>query len=342
MFKYKTVIIGAGPAGLRCAKILAENKEDFILLEARKDIGRKICAGLYGLPGSTLNRTDYFDLPEDVFQKKINRIVLAYKQKRREIFSDLPLVATIDRQKLSQRMYEEAVAAGANIKFESLVSEVGSDYVVSGGEKIFFDYLVGADGANSLVRKKLGLKRSHHLALQYWLKGEADEAEIEFIPKRLGTYYAWLAPHQNQISVGVGGDTELEEASTIKNDLTEYCSRKGLDFSKASLEGAFIGCDYQGYRFDKMFLAGDAAGLASELTGEGILPAISSGEDIARIIIDSNYNPIMIKKIVKKKKRHGYVAKVRRYYWLVKIETLFLFLFLKLGFLKKRIIKSVA
>lgn len=33
MKKYKTVIIGAGSAGLRCAKVLAENNEDFILLE---------------------------------------------------------------------------------------------------------------------------------------------------------------------------------------------------------------------------------------------------------------------------------------------------------------------
>lgn len=39
--KYRTIIIGAGPAGLRCAKILAEGKEDFILLEAKENIYRK-------------------------------------------------------------------------------------------------------------------------------------------------------------------------------------------------------------------------------------------------------------------------------------------------------------
>ena len=47
MEKYKTVIVGAGPGGLRCAKILKDNKEDFILLEQNSDINRKVCTGLW-------------------------------------------------------------------------------------------------------------------------------------------------------------------------------------------------------------------------------------------------------------------------------------------------------
>ncbi|MFA7715262.1 MAG: NAD(P)/FAD-dependent oxidoreductase [Candidatus Paceibacterota bacterium] len=342
MSKYKTVIIGAGPAGLRCARILAENRENFILLESRKEIGQKICAGLYGIPGSKWNKTDYFDLPEDVFQKKINRIALIYRRKRREISCGFPLVATIDRKRLSQRMYEKALAAGADIKFGSPVTEIGDGYVISNGEKIFFDYLVGADGANSIVRKKIGFNGPHHLALQYWLDGEADWLEIKFVPNRPGTYYVWSAPHQGRISIGAGGDIELVDVNIIKDDIARYCSEKGFDFSGASLEGAFIGCDYQGYRSGNMFLAGDAAGLASELTGEGIQPAIASGEDIARMIIDAKHDPIMIKRIIKKKKWHEYVAKIRQYRWLAEIETTTLFLLLRLRFLKKKIVKSIA
>jgi len=342
MSKYKIVIIGAGQAGLRCAKILAENKENFILLEAREKIGRKICAGLYGPPGDAWAKTDYSFLPETARQKEINSLVLSYRKKSRTIFNDSPLLAIVDREELSRQMYQEALAAGANIRFGSPVAEIGDSHVVSNGEKIYFDYLVAADGANSIVRRKIGLKRSHHLGLQYWLQQESDEAEIEFIPGRRGAYYACLAPHRGRTSIGIGGDIDLETPDTMKNDLLRYCSKKGFDLTGAGLEGAFIGCDYQGYQFGQVFLAGDAAGFASELTGEGIQPAIASGEEIAKIIINPKYRPVKIEKILKKKKSHRRVAETRKYLWLAEAGTIFLLVLLRFKVFWRRVVKSIA
>lgn len=342
MLKHKVVIIGAGPAGLRCAKILADNQEDFVLLEAKEKLGRKICAGLYGPPGGAWTKTDYSYLPEIPRQKEIDRLILSYRRKTRTISNGSPLAVTVDRESLSKKMYEEAVAAGADIRLGSPVTEIGPDYVIASGEKIGFDYLVGADGANSMVRRKIGLKRAHHLALQYWLEKEIAEAEIRFIPGRLGAYYAWLAPHRGRTSIGIGGDIELENVETMKEDLNKYAAEKGFDLSGAVLEGAFIGCDYQGHQFGRVFLAGDAAGLASELTGEGIQPAIVSGEEVAKAIINDQHDAAALARVLKKKKRHWRAAQARRCHWLTETETIFLFLLLRFAALRKKLVKSIA
>jgi len=55
-----------------------------------------------------------------------------------------------------------------NIRFNSYISKISNDYIVVNGKKIFFEYLVGADGSNSLVRKYLGLKTNKYgVGVQY-------------------------------------------------------------------------------------------------------------------------------------------------------------------------------
>ncbi len=51
---YDVLIIGAGPAGLACAKLCAESGVKTAILEKRRTIGQKICAGgitMHGMLG---------------------------------------------------------------------------------------------------------------------------------------------------------------------------------------------------------------------------------------------------------------------------------------------------
>jgi flavin-dependent dehydrogenase len=45
MDTYDVVIIGAGPAGLNCAKKLSEADKTVLLVEKNTEIGPKVCAG---------------------------------------------------------------------------------------------------------------------------------------------------------------------------------------------------------------------------------------------------------------------------------------------------------
>ncbi len=340
--KYKTVIIGAGPGGLRCAKILADNKEDFVLLEERKDLYRKICTGMYGLADSSLNRTRYFNLPESLFQKKIDKVNLYLGNRKREVVMNEPFVATVNRKELSEWMYKEAKNAGANIFLDSPATEIGDNYVITNGKKIFFDYLVGADGCNSIVRKKVGLKSCSGIGIQYWLKGRLDEIEIRLDPDKFGPWYAWLTPHKDIFSIGTGGDTKIVPIEKMKEKLLSCCKEKNLDISSTELEGAPIGYCYQGYRFGNKFLVGDAAGFTSGLTGEGIYSAIASGEDVAKMIIDKNHNPVLVERILNKKRKHEIILNILKNKYLAKPALNLIFYLLRFNFFKRKAISLIA
>ncbi len=85
------------------------------------------------------------------------------------------------------------------------------------------------------------------------------------------------------------------------NIFTSFSEILKLSIEKTKFEAAHINFDYRGFAFGNRFLAGDAAGFASGLTGEGIYPAILSGEEVARGILNKNYNYPGIKHLLKMK-----------------------------------------
>ena len=67
--RYDVVIIGAGPAGLKCAEQLRDSNLSVLLIEKNKIIGPKICAG-----GLTRLVPDY-DIPEGSIRSFTNQII---------------------------------------------------------------------------------------------------------------------------------------------------------------------------------------------------------------------------------------------------------------------------
>jgi geranylgeranyl reductase len=55
-------------------------------------------------------------------------------------------------------------------------------------------------------------------------------------------------------------------------------------------------------------LVGDAAGLASGLTGEGIYSALVSGQEVARMIVQTNHEAKQLEALVRRHTRHRRLA----------------------------------
>jgi len=302
MESYEVVIVGAGPGGLNCAQKLAEAGKKVLLLEQNAEIGPKVCAGGVGI--ATL---EYLEVPDELVGGKFDEITIGTPRRRQAVKSDKPIIYTIDRKDLGRWQLAKLKKTNAAVRTESRVTEIGKDFViVNGSEKIGFEYLVGADGSASVVRRFLGIKTKDLLmSFQYNVPGENyRKLEMHFNAELFSLGYAWIFPQKGYASIGCGCVPSYLGAKKLRENFAKWLKAEKIDVSQGKFEAFPISFDYQGYKFGNVFLIGDAAGLASGLTGGGIHQALVSAEETVKSIIDSGYISRKMEEMVKKKKTH--------------------------------------
>jgi geranylgeranyl reductase len=303
--KYNVAIVGAGPAGLAAARVLAEGKKNVVVIERNKVIGKKVCAG-----GLTIKDFE-LGIDKRLIEKSFKDIIAHTPITEDVVGTNETCIATIDRVKLGQYMAKNAEKLGADIMSGAEVIRIdNSNIVLSTGVRIKFDYLIGADGSNSLVRKHLNIASEKKLvAFHYKVNKIFPKLELFVDANLFGSGYVWIFPHKKFTSIGCSGDPkELIDAGTLQKNFEKFvCERKefeGVELQKSQYESWFINYDYRGHEFSNIFLAGDAAGFASGLTGEGIYFATISGIEIAKKILDPNYAQPRVREIIDIKDRH--------------------------------------
>lgn len=277
---YDVVIIGAGPAGLQCAATLGGSGLSVLLIERKTVVGPKVCGG--GLTALC----ESFTLPAEhtrIFDKQY--IVLNGKE--REISLSKP-IRTIDRAELGRFQLDKLLAYDTiQVATGVSVAAIAADHLrLTDNRTVRFRYLVGADGSASLVRRFLKLESRLYTGMQYRIAGSFDRMVWFFEPRLIKSGYAWIMPHKTYCSAGVFFNPKRVSAKKAVKALHLFLDRSGVAYGDAKLEAAPVNCLYLGTEFGKMFLAGDAAGLASATTGEGIAYALASGELVAQRIMD--------------------------------------------------------
>ncbi len=305
------VIIGAGPGGLACAKKLAEYGKDVLVLERKSVIGPKVCAG--GITWNGLLR----HAPESLIERAFPDQHIISARQRIKISHTKPIAATVNRQALGQKMAEDAKEAGAVIKTAAVVDKITKNLIIVNNlqsgipEEIKYQHLVGADGSTSVVRKFLKIPVSRMgFGINCQVKGETTKMEWHLNTRQFGSGYGWIFPHRQSISIGAYHPQHGLPSRKLKQQLLVWAKEQGYILDGKHFQAALVNHDYRGFQFNKTWLVGDAAGLASGLTGEGIYPAIVSGEDVAEKIINPQYQALKIEAIVKKKKRHQHIINI--------------------------------
>jgi geranylgeranyl reductase family protein len=298
---YDVVIVGAGPGGLACAERTARLGLNTLVLERQETIGKKVCGG--GITWNGLLKRVPDALHEKVFKKQF----IYTRYQKTCVSSSTPIIATVNREKLGLHMEQKARQAGAEIRLGCHVTSIEGttrlSYVEKSKSKKYqenFTYLIGADGSSSMVRRHIGLPAlTAGVGINYQIPGQLSDMQWHLDSSLFSSGYSWVFPHENSVSIGAYVDQKTLKASTLNKNLLIWAKRKGFLLENVQPKAGFINYDFKGYQFGNIFLIGDAAGLASGLTGEGIYSAIVSGETVANLILDPSFHCIELTKIIK-------------------------------------------
>ncbi len=330
-----TLIIGAGPGGLACARTLAKLGIESLVLERKQVVGPKVCAG--GITWSGLISR----VPENLAERSFPEQYIRTPLQNVCIREPSPIIATVNRKRLGQFMAKKALTAGAKLRTGVMVRKITSnsiflqDKINDTKEELSFDYLVGADGSSSLVRRHLGLTSKRlGIGINYQVPGHVDKMEWHLNNAMFGNGYAWIFPHSKTFSIGAYAVRENMAAGNLKNNLIRWAATQGHNLQDQKARAEYINYDFQGWNFGNRFLVGDAAGLASGLTGEGIYPAILSGEQVARTIADKNHSPAVMDSLIRNHARHSRMVKLSKKGFLNSILAELVTLGLRSGMIK--------
>lgn len=302
MKKYDVIIVGAGPAGLKCAETLGNSDKSVLLVEKNEKIGPKVCAG--GLTGKDIA---YLNIPDELIEHSYSEVLIHVKGMTKNITWDENFAYTIDREELGQWQLRKLEAfPNVEVRTGCRVGKVTPKSVLLGCEEIAYDYLVGADGSNSVVKRYLGFNTpAQGIGIQYIIPTtEFKKFEFFFDSHYFSAWYAWIFPHGEYVSIGCGASPRVLSAKDLHHNFHQWLRKRKIDVSNAKYEAFPMNYDFTGIKFGNVFLTGDAAGLLSSFTGEGIYQALVSGEEVARMILSPGYSSTKIPGLIDKHRQH--------------------------------------
>ncbi|MFA5273253.1 MAG: NAD(P)/FAD-dependent oxidoreductase [Candidatus Peribacter sp.] len=305
---YDVIVVGAGPAGLQCARTLRNTDKSVLIIDRKTVIGPKPCGG-----GLTC-QDEGFGIPDSITRPAATHII---RIGRHDTVVHLKhRLRSITRLDLGQFLLQEIQSApNITVLTNTNVTAIHQDSVETDKGTFFFSALVGADGTDSLVRKFLRLPKKITLGFTFDVPVKTDKVVWYFNPPGLKTAYLWSFPKQENVT-NVGGYYDPDEISFEKvlEEFKKFMAAEGFPWDMSQLKGAPLGILYKGVAFGTIYLAGEAAGMTEALTGEGIAFALTSGQEVAKRILDPAYSmPELERMLALKRLREGMLARARRH-----------------------------
>lgn len=300
--RFDAVVIGAGLAGLWCAREMARAGLQVAIADRKADPGEKVQT-----TGIFVRKTfDETRLPHAFLGAPIRRVHLHGPRG-----ATLSLASERDEfrigrmSELYRHLLAQAVECGATwlpaASFEGTHPATGGSLVHLRVDRSITEltarYVIGADGARSLVARDLGLDVNDNflVGVENVYRRGANEGEPELHcylePALAPGYIAWAAGDNDELHVGVAGKAaKFDPAAALDRFVDRVAPDLGLSLPASFVRrGGLIPVNgvLQRIASQRGLLIGDAAGAVSPLTAGGLDACVRLSSAAARIIVEA-------------------------------------------------------
>jgi geranylgeranyl reductase family protein len=294
---HTVLIIGGGPAGASAAHTLASHGLDTALIDKAVFPRDKLCGGLLTLRSRKIYSRIFAAAWEPLVDFTAHGVKFFHRASLLNEVADGSELYFTRRLDFDHYLLDQAIARGTTAYLGDAVVALDIHEKICrlrSGAEFSFDFLVGADGVNSLVAKNLFGKAFDHNSIAFALEMEVDrrqfpqpldDPEIVFGLARWG--YGWVFPKKDTLTVGIGG--LHAKNPELKRAFLAFLATRFGGIPAGRIKGHYL--PFGDYRKvpgrGNVLLCGDAAGLVEPISGEGIAFAMQSGLYAAEAIIEA-------------------------------------------------------
>jgi geranylgeranyl reductase family protein len=304
MERFDVAIVGAGPAGCRAAWRMARAGARVAMLDASHP-REKPCGG--GVTGRALDMVrdaidcgpiDAVSIRGAAFEHGSRRVQMAFDAGR----SASPELVVASRARFDTALLTAAIEAGATLVAERVtdVSRDGDQWrIATRGLAVQADWVLGADGPNSLVRRRVfrPLARADlSIATGFFVHGVSSrDIAVAFEDDPPG--YLWSFPRRDHLAVGVCAQADDASPAELVPLASRWIARnvpaaptlERYSWPIPSLRESTL--QREEPAGPRWMLLGDAGGMVDPITREGIFFALLSAEAAADSLIESDGDP---------------------------------------------------
>jgi flavin-dependent dehydrogenase len=309
---YDLLVVGAGPAGATAAALCAGKGVSVALIDQRPQ-PRKYTQRVWVNAEIRKLLEACGVMADAVLGEALTALTFCSPTYTRTITSRLhsPAVHVVDRARLENALIDAAVAAGASLRTGQHVAgldilEEKVRLTFSDGSEVDGRFLVGADGARSLVGRQLGL--TGHIEPKCWcaqwdghrskarpLKpAGADKGMIVVLGLIRSQGIGYVLPQADHLLLGVAGPSNEEEIAEHFQEFVGDAREAGLlpdDVRPGKPDvwpsPAGQAIDMEAHVGKRSLLVGEAGGFVTAVSYEGIYPAMWSASIAAGVLIDA-------------------------------------------------------